>query len=285
MEIKPPTTIDEQIAILERRGCIIGDREFARRALNNINYYRLTTYFLPYRHENNTYDEGLTFEKVSKVYEFDRKLRGILFPIIEETEIALRSKLAYYHAHKYGAQGYMDEANFNTKHRHKEFLHTIKGYINKNETLLFVKHHINKYDSQFPVWVIIELFSLGQLSRFYGDMLTPDRKAFAHSTFGLHDTVVKSWLECLTSLRNHCAHYSRLYYYHFPRIPATVKNSPYVMSNSVFDYIYMLKFMYSRIGDWETASFIPLQSLIEQYAEYIELEHMNFPEDWGRALF
>lgn len=51
--------------------------------------------------------EGLSFDRVLSIYEFDRKLHGILFSALEETEIFIRSKIAYFHAHKYGALGYM----------------------------------------------------------------------------------------------------------------------------------------------------------------------------------
>ncbi len=46
--IKPATTYDEQIEKIKSRGCIIDNEQWAKEVLQQINYYRLTAYFLPY---------------------------------------------------------------------------------------------------------------------------------------------------------------------------------------------------------------------------------------------
>ena len=48
-----------------------------------------------------------------ELYEFDRKLRRIIFSAIEELEVYLRAQFSHYHTHKYGANGYMEPINFN----------------------------------------------------------------------------------------------------------------------------------------------------------------------------
>jgi abortive infection bacteriophage resistance protein len=60
--------------------------------------------------------------QVFAIYEFDRKFRHILFTAIEEIEVNFRARLAYFHAHKYGADGYLSSKNFNIKHDHQKFL-------------------------------------------------------------------------------------------------------------------------------------------------------------------
>lgn len=42
--------------------------------------------------------------------------------------------------------------------------------INENQRTLVVKHHIANYDGHFPIWVLIEYFSIGMLSYFYRDL-------------------------------------------------------------------------------------------------------------------
>ena len=284
MEVKRPTTVEEQINILESRGCIIGDRDFARSVLNKINYYRLTAYFLPFRNPDNTYNSDLTFEKVYSIYEFDRKLRGILFPIIEEIETMLRFQLAYHHAHEYGALGYLDSRNFKDKHNHVQFMNHITHAIKSNEKQLFVKHHLENYDGKFPIWVIIELFSMGELSIFYSDMLVADKKVLAKEMYNVTDSHLSSWLISLTFLRNYCAHYSRLYFNTFPAIPKTPKDYEYRFFKKVFDYILLLKLLYRDIGNWTTSLFIPLQALIDEYSTSIEFAHINFPDNWLELL-
>ena len=112
MCIKPPLDYKKQIEKLKERGCIIDDNKKCISILESINYYRLSAYFLPFKKSDGNYMEGLSFDRVLSIYEFDRKLHGILFSALEETEIFIRSKIAYFHAHKYGALGYMEQSNF-----------------------------------------------------------------------------------------------------------------------------------------------------------------------------
>ena len=55
-DVKPFKTIEEQINILEDRGLIIEDEEFAKKSLSNLNYYRLSAYTLTLRKDNLFYD-------------------------------------------------------------------------------------------------------------------------------------------------------------------------------------------------------------------------------------
>lgn len=223
MDVKQPSTYAEQLQKLKKRGCIINNDNRAIKVLHHINYYRFTAYFLPFKIGEDEYAAGTSFKKVYEIYEFDRKIRGILAPVIEELELMLRTQLAYYHAHKYGSLGYLDPKNYNGYHKHDVFLKHIEKDIANNRNQPAVQHHIKKYDGKFPVWVIIEYSTMGELSYFYDDLLREDKKALAKSLFQSTDTNVSSWLMCLTYLRNFCAHYSRLYFFDFPAIPVTPK--------------------------------------------------------------
>lgn len=79
----------------------------------------------------------------------------------------LRTQFSYYHSHKYGPLGYLNDKNFNRRHNHERFNNHIERAIENNKNQLFVKHHRNKYNGQFPLWVIIDLFSTGDLSYFF----------------------------------------------------------------------------------------------------------------------
>jgi len=46
----------------------------------------------------------------------------------------------------------------------------------ENRRTLVVKHHQGKYGGQFPIWVIIEFFSMGMLSYCYSDLKSEDQK-------------------------------------------------------------------------------------------------------------
>lgn len=284
MEIKKATTFDEQLKKIEERGCIVGDKNFALYALKHINYYRFTAYFLPFKNDEDRYFANTTFNKIYRIYEFDRQLRALLFSVIEEIELTLRTQFSYYHGHKYGSMGYLDESNYRNKHDHKRFMKHINKSIQNNKTQAFVKHHIEKYGGNFPIWVIIELFTFGELSFFYSDMHVQDQKEIAYNLFKTTYFNVSAWLRCITDLRNYCAHYSRLYYNIFPAIPPTPKGLSYTLNRQAFDYILVLKFLYFDPVKWLNSIIPRLEVLIEEYSDCIHLNHIGFPENWSQLL-
>ena len=252
MELKPATTFDEQLDLLEKRNCFISDPVFCKQVLQRINYYRFSAYFLPFRTESGMYKEGTSFHRVYRIYEFDRKMRQILFSAIEQVELYFRTQLAYFHAHKYGPLGYMDAANYGQKHDHVRFQQLFNEEVRRNRKILFVKHHLEKYAGNFPVWVATELFSFGMLSYFYGDMRTPDKKELARMLYGTTYHNLDSWLRCCTDLRNICAHYGRLYYRIFSAVPVTPDGFPIELGRRLFDNIVMLKFLYPDSERWNS---------------------------------
>lgn len=276
---KKATTYDEQLYLLRSRGAVIEDDAFCKQKLAELNYYRFTAYFLPFRQEDGTYLPGTSFYRVYRIYEFDRNLRGLLFSAIEEIEIYFRAKLAYFHAHKYGPDGYMDPRNFSSSLEANKFHENIAREIKNNSKAPFVKHHIEFYDGRFPIWAIIELFTFGMLSRFYSNMMTPDKKELAKHLYFTTYKNVTSWLRCTTDLRNVCAHYGRLYYYIFPAMPAGF-DIPDAAKRRLWGAILALKGLYPDVNKWNNGFMPSIQALFEKYHEDIDLYHIAFPSDW-----
>jgi len=282
--VKPPITYEQQIAKLRSRGCIINNENDAIEILSKVNYYRLSAYFLPFKKQDDTYVQGTNFYTIYHIYEFDRKLRNIFFSAIEEIEIYLRAGLAYYHAHKYGALGYLNEKNYYPKHKHQDFLNKVEAEKDKRKKEPFVEHHkINKGD-QFPIWVIIELFSFGMLSFFYSDLPVNDQKTIARSLFKTHQKTLRSWLICCTDIRNSCAHFGRLYYKSFSSIPNGIPELDYKNNRSLFGVTMTLKSLYPDMNKWNVEILKTITSLINEYQEEIQLNHIGFPDDWKIKL-
>ena len=211
-QLKKPTTYQEQLNILEARNLVIDSRDRCAEILEAINYYRFTAYLLPFKQYDGAYQVGTTFQRAYRIYEFDRKLRNILFAALEEVEVYLRAKFSYFHAHKYGEEGYMNPANYSSNLQEEKFFENIRREIANNKRSAFVAHHESYYDGHFPVWVIMELFTFGMLSRFYSDLTRADQKQLAKKIYKDVPKNVASWLRCCTDLRNICAHYGRLYF-------------------------------------------------------------------------
>lgn len=282
--VKQPTTYDEQILKLRNRGCRINDETFCRKVLAQVNYYRLSAYFLPYRLPDGTYKPETDFYAVYRTHEFDRKMHSLLFTAIEDVEIFLRSRFAYYHAHTYGSMGYMAPGNYNPRHDHAKFITRIEREKENNKKLSFVQHHITKYGGDFPIWVIMELFSFGMVSYFYSDLTVPDQKFLAKDLYDSIPKKIQSWLRCCTDLRNMCAHSDRLYYRQFTSIPIT---SPLIEEKFVrrlYGAIMALKWLYPDRDKWNREIYPALYNLIYNNAGYIRMDHIGFPPDWETGL-
>jgi len=283
-KLKPPIAYDQQIEKLRSRGCQVTDVSFCSGVLSRINYYRLSAYFLPFRKNDGNYLPGTDFNAIYQIYEFDRYLRNLLFGAIEEVEIYLKAKIGYYHAHKYGAMGYLDAANYNARHRHDKFHELIKTEIQNNKKVLFVQHHLEKYEGNFPIWVITELFTFGMVSYFYSDLPMPDQKQLAREMF---DTIPKnfsSWLRCCTDLRNICAHYGRLYFRIFTAIPANLPGLETNAERRLYGALLSLKALYPDVNKWNGEIYPKIKKLINSYSDVIHLDHIGFPDDWESRL-
>ena len=285
MEIKKPTTFEEQAELLEKKNITITNRASCIDFLSKTNYYRLSGYYLPFiRKEEERCFMPIEFGRIQNIYEFDAKLRNLISSAIEKIEIHIRTQLAYFHAHAYGAEGYMDASSFNKKHNHSSYMSHVSACITENANTLVIKHHKEKYGGHIPVWAIIDFFSIGMLSYFYRGMKNSDKAKIAERTYGVNYQTLESWLRCLTDLRNRCAHYSRLYYWIFPAIPKMPTKEKYAPTRRLFAQLYMLKLMYPDKGKWDNDFVKPLGKLIKKYKKDISLKHLDFPYRWQSML-
>ena len=283
MEVKKFLTFEEQLHCIENKGFIISDKDKCLKFLEKVNYYKISAYFTLFKDKTGKYKSNIDFECVYKMYEFDRKIRNLIFSVIEEIELHLRAQLAYYHANRYGALGYLKNENYNKYHKHTYFIDKIqKECVRKNSNNPIISHHQNKYQGKIPIWVIVEFFSIGTLSKFYSDMKTQDKKVISKQIFDTSFIYLDTWLKCLTILRNKCAHYSRLYNTRFivrPKLNLNINKNPYL-----FEQLIVLKNLYTNAKTWNNNFVTALSILIEEYMEYIDLGNIGFPDNWKETL-
>lgn len=282
LEVKKATSFEEQIKRIREYGFIVSDLSSCLDFLQHANYYRLSAYFAPFQKSNKQVDP-MPFERIIAIYEFDSLLRTWLYEQIEEIEFYLRTQLAYYTAHEYTPLAYLDEKMFSDRHDHGTFLSKIENCIYKNRRTLVVRHHKQRYASQFPIWVIIEFFSTSMLSFFYADLKRIDKKSLAKNSFQTGDRQLESWLRAFSELRNKCAHYTRFYYWTFTSIPRNSTEIPYTMDATLFSQLLILKALSQNKRKW-AISFEKLRELLDQYDTTIELNHIGFPPNWGELL-
>lgn len=280
MDLKPSTTIEEQLVLIEGKGIRIHDMQVARDFLARTGYYRLRAYFLPFK--TRTGYRPVSFEQIMRLYEFDSQLRMWLFGVIGVIESALKARLGSYLAQVYGSQCYLEASTFDSRHKHDAYMRRIDRVIHDNRNAPVVKHHLDKYEGRFPIWVIMEFFSTGMLSFTYADLKRGDRKAIA-KMYGTGDQQLLSWLRAFTELRNKCAHYTRLYFWRFTTIPRPDTRMVHTPDRSLFSQIYMLKFLYPELDRWREHVDC-LDALLARYADSVDLSHIGFPENWRKLL-
>lgn len=279
MELKPFFSYDQQIDELRRKGIII-DSDECLRFLHDVNYYRLSAFFLPYKGNLG----GVPFSRIVRLYEFDSKLRALLLPLIEKVEIRFRSRIAYMFSERYGAEGYLEAASFSSRHDHEAFSMHIAKCIRENRQSVIIKHHAEKYDGHYPLWVLIEFFSLGMLSYFFSDMRRADKKALVKGMgYSRSDREIESWLRCLTILRNKCAHYSRLYFAVFTSVPLFEEGLDPAIVHMLYPQLLMLKNLLQDNAEWRRFS-DSFSCLIDAYSDSIELTHMGLCRDCADNL-
>lgn len=234
---KKPFLYPKQIETLKNRGLIITDEAKAERYLNEISYYRLSAYTLPFQKTKDKFDDNITFQDVLNLYLFDRELRLLVLDAIERIEIAIRSQMIYTLAHKYNDSHWQDNAAIfnppNTNPRtgitfdiYADTQDIIEKNLNQKHPEVFVKHYKTEYNAPRnpPAWMSIELLTIGELSRLFTALkFNPDRQAVANF-FKLPHIVFTSWLHTLVYVRNLCAHHSRLWNREFAIKPDVLQN-------------------------------------------------------------
>lgn len=290
---KPPIGLDEQVALLTKRGLNIGDVERAKHYLRFIGYYRLSGYFRFFAKADDAAREqiklGTTFDDVLSLYIFDRKMRVQLMDAFERIEIAVKAALSHEGAMRKGAFWLCDARNFDHD-KHAEIMRSLKEAVGTAEGRrqhLFIAHFYAKYSDEMPpFWMITEALSFGQLSRIYQAARGELQTAIAQH-FNLNRTVLESWLHALTFGRNVCAHNCRVWNRTFtirPKIPHLYTK---LWSAGSHDRLYtlccLIHHMMDVISDG-TAWSDRLRALVNERGT-LPLSAMGFPEDWEANQF
>jgi abortive infection bacteriophage resistance protein len=232
---KPPLTYQEQIELLVSRGMRIENYGRARRFLTHLNYYRLTAYWLPFEqdHATHTYKPGTTFDQVIEHYIFDRELRLLVMDAIERLEVSLRAQWAYHLAHTYGPHSHLDANIFKPASCHGDNIIALQDAVRKSSEM-FVRHFRNTYSEKLPpVWVVCEIMTFGQLSRWYANLKRgSDRNAIA-SNYDMDETNLVSFVHNLSVVRNICAHHSSLWNREFSIAWKIPTNRPFALLASL----------------------------------------------------
>lgn len=287
---KVPIAFSQQIEILKGRGLKFGDETNAARILSNISYYRLRAYTFPFQDNEDpahTFIKEISFEEVISLYYFDSKLRILLFSAIEKIEISFRTQIIYHFAMKYGSHWQLMPELYRNPMYFANHLDSLQKEIDRsNET--FIEHYKHKYTSpsEPPSWMSLEVATMGLLSKIFQNLKKGPEKEAITLHYGLRDvSILESWMLCISTIRNICAHHSRLWNRRLvakPKLPTnpvfkfiTDKN---VYTNKLYASLCCIAYML-RITNPECGFAAQIIELMDA-CPLAQHKEMGFPANW-----
>lgn len=234
--LKPWVPFVEQLARLELRGLEVENRVTARDYLERIGYYRLSGYWYPLRNIDqaktsvqskvvrlDTFVPGSRFEDVVRLYVFDKKLRLLALDALERIEMAVRVDIAHLLGqrdplayekpdclHGNFTKKLIAQGRDKGKTQHQVWLDKYQVKLHSARKAPFVQHHMQKYGA-LPIWVAIELWDFGLLSKLFAGMQFKDQQEIAGLYRVPNGQTFAQWLRSLHFIRNVSAHHSRLW--------------------------------------------------------------------------
>lgn len=322
---KPAVDVPGQLALLKQRGLVIQDEQRALCFLEVVSFFRLTPYMRPFQLSDDAdhgFKPGTSLRALTRLYDFDRRLRLLVIDAIERIEVAVRAAISNHMGPAYGAHWYLNQQLFHGSYRHQELLDAIRTKQSKarqdhqRECLRidnskssderkqklkelrakesYARHYALTYNAPdlMPAWAAMEEITLGDLSHLYkGLARDADRKAVARR-LNLPGPLLQSWLHTLTTIRNICAHHARLWNRELgirPELPKTItflwpKHLQQPGQHArVFTVACILNLLMRQVSP-HTSWDKRLHDLHNEFPE-INLQAMGFPTDWQQDPF
>src|SRR3546814_12949537 len=119
---------------------------------------------------------------------------------VERIEVSLHSTWAHHLAIRYGPQGYLDPTLYHRADFYAKAFTSLMEEVDRSKDT-FIIHYRQKYDEPThpPIWMTAEVMSLGQLSKWLGNLkLRSDRQAIA-KPYGLDEKVQIGRASCRES--------------------------------------------------------------------------------------
>ena len=322
---KAAIDIAGQLTLLQARGLLVQDEDKAQRFLEVVGFFRLSPYMRPFQHSgdcNHKFLAGTRFCALTRLYDFDRKLRLLVNDAIERIEVAVRAAVSNHMAPRYGSHWYMDPQFFQREYRYQNLINKItrkqadacRDYLRECQRIdqskasdvrkeqLKIQRSKESYSRHYaltyaqpplmPGWAAMEEISFGELSHLFAGLARDmDKKSIARQ-LSLPWPLLQSWLHSLTAIRNICAHHARLWNRELgirPELPRKV-NFPWPLhlqqqspNNRPFAILCIISLLMRRISP-DTQWDKGLHELINGLAG-AHLPAMGFPECWLQDPF
>lgn len=291
---KPPLALSDQISHLRNAGMIVPDAARAEQWLRHISYYRLSGYWHVWKDHSSSdvtrFVDGANFDRVCALYTFDRDLRDCVGHAIEQVEVALKGAWAYALAQASGSHGYLDAALYSDRREFHQMLGKLATETGWSAET-YIRHYRETYhEPALPaVWMVAEMMSFGQLSRWYSLLDNPALRAEIASRFQLREQQFVSIVKHLVDVRNICFHHGRLWNRGFrspPQLPrkprdlhATLDTSQVGFAAGKLYNSLVLLLHLVKVIEPESCWREELVSVLNRYP-MLDLITMGFPANW-----
>ena len=267
-------SVSKQILLLQERGVLIDDFDFAEKVLTNVSFYRFKAYLVPFLKNDGTqnYILGTSFFKAWQYYDFDAKLRSCVMEAIEQVEVAIKTRMVNYLSYKYGAYAYKNTSIFANPFKlatYKKLFSIVDETIKKSSDEA-LKAFCEKYckEEGLPIWIIVEFMTFGNMVTFFRLLKKSDKEALANF-FDASAVILESYLANLNYIRNICAHNERLWN-RLIAIKATIPKKDErwheekfpVNERRIYSSLCILKVLLDKIvekSDWKNNLYLLLQ--------------------------
>lgn len=255
-------TYDEQIVFLkEKKNLEIQDEEYAKKILFKTGYFPLINgYKETYKNPiTSQFQDGITFEDIYELYQFDNDLRSIFIKYILMLERNIKSSLSYHFCLTYGdmQDDYLDINHYDYSGKKKivlqNMLKIIKGQLRNDSDYVYIRHYMKKYN-YVPLWVLFNVLTIGQLSKIYSCQKGRVQIQVCQDFGSIKINEMIKMLAVMTKFRNVCAHNDRLFDFRtkdalcdmkiYERLSIPRKSGRYVYGkNDLFAQVIILKLL------------------------------------------
>lgn len=287
-------SIEQQIQSYIDAGMIIPSEDYVKDVLTRVGYYRLRGYsYHLYNNATKKYPDGTKFSDIVSLYQFDTELSHLIFNYLSETEVSLRVRLVEALLVYNDSLVLMDPVAFKDKELFWKNLSSVSSEVSRSNDV-FIKHNIENHEGMIPIWANVEVMSFGTLSKIIKNLKTGVGSPFSklaeyYSYKSAKGSIVKpssqmlsSWVHSVSTLRNMCAHNSRLYNRTINTAPELLdvdKVTPQPKYIGIYQVMLAMKYLRPNDASW-TEFVSDFNVLISKYASVIELSRMNFTSDW-----
>jgi len=197
-----PLTPQEGTVFLKAHGIKCHNENDVNRFLQTESLIRLFGYARAFKDKD--------FDTLKKIYYLDSELRNIFMSAIERIEVQLRNFLvSALSTAQNDPLGHRNPAHFQDKEKHGRWLSRVDKKIEESKEDLIEYYRKKESFPCVPAWVAVEVLSFDMLSACFDNLSVLD-KAVVSRKFCVKDFVLSNWLDCITSIRNKCAHQSQI---------------------------------------------------------------------------